>query len=130
MGMSLVLASVFMLMVLGLSYSGISHRSEVPVPLANGKAPDVTIAKSAYHGPVEIIFPGGKDVGPVTFRHDSHVDLDAPNCVVCHTGKFPLLTRSVSSSPMEDRHSKQQCGGCHNGKTAFSMEEDCTYCHQ
>ncbi|MBZ5545943.1 MAG: Ni/Fe-hydrogenase cytochrome b subunit, partial [Acidobacteriia bacterium] len=86
MGMSLVLASVFMLMVLGLSYSGISHRSEVPVPLTNGKAPDVKIAQAAYHGPAEIIFPGGKDVGPVTFRHDSHVDLDAPNCVVCHTG--------------------------------------------
>ena len=127
---SLALASVFMLIVLGFAYSGISHRSVTSPPVTNNSKPDITIAKAAFVGPAEIVFPAGSDVGPVAFRHESHVDLDAPNCVTCHTGKFELLSRSKSSSPMEDRHSKQQCGGCHNGKDAFSMEEDCTYCHQ
>lgn len=130
MAWSLALGTVFMVIVLGLAYSGISYRSEIPQPVANGKAPDITIAKAAFVGPAEIVFPGGGDAGPVTFRHESHVNLDAPNCVTCHTGRFELLSRSKSSSPMEERHSKQQCGACHNGKDAFSMEEDCTYCHQ
>lgn len=128
--LSMVLASIFLLIVFSFAYGGIRHRSDAPAPAINGPMPDMSISRAAFHAPADIVFPGGADAGPVTFRHESHVNPDSPNCVTCHSERFKLLVRSKSSAPQDERHSAAQCGACHNGKAAFSMEEDCTYCHQ
>lgn len=130
--LSLVLGSVFLLVVFSLAYGGIRYRSEPQAPLTqlNTESHPVNTPSSVYRGPGDIVFPGGEEAGPVTFRHDSHVDPDAPNCVNCHGEKFKLLARSASADPMKERHSRQQCGACHDGKIAFNMEDDCSMCHQ
>lgn len=117
--------------VFALAYSGIQFRNaEIARPIAAMK-PDTRIAQLAYQGPAEIVFHGSADVGPVAFHHDSHVNLDPPNCISCHNEKFRILNVSTGGVVTKvDMHSKQQCGACHNGHTAFSVEDDCTYCHQ
>lgn len=131
-GLSLVLSSIFLLMVFSFAYGGIRYRNAppAPVPQSKGESHPAYRASEVYRGPGDIVFPGGSEAGPVTFRHDSHVNPDAPNCAGCHSERFKLMVRSASADPMKDRHSAQQCGACHNGKTAFNMEDDCSICHQ
>lgn len=129
-GMALILGSIFMVAVIFLGYSGIRYRTLETPSVVAAKAPDIALGKAVFSGPAEIVFPGGKDAGPVTFRHDSHVTLDPPNCTTCHSQKFQILKVSQTTRPGEAGHSKERCGACHNGRDAFDVQEDCTNCHQ
>jgi c(7)-type cytochrome triheme protein len=82
--------------------------------------------------PEDITLPRGEDSpGPVTLSHESHVDADAPDCVVCHASSFPILIDREASrpSPGEAMHSDGKCGQCHNGEAAFEVEDNCEACH-
>ena len=63
-------------------------------------------------------------VGTVTFEHSLH----GTQCNLCHPKLFKKKRNSnhVSMKAMERGKS---CGGCHNGKRAFSVTGDCTTCH-
>jgi c(7)-type cytochrome triheme protein len=84
--------------------------------------------------PADYMFPqSAGSPGTVTFRHQSHVDTDQPNCTVCHPRLFRILEpgmpttgENVSHTHMEAGH---QCGACHNGEAAFSPQDDCMMCH-
>lgn len=84
--------------------------------------------------PKAMVLPAGEgSPGPVTFNHDSHVDLDAPRCVNCHPLAFSILQRASATSGRRITHEgmekrKESCGACHGGK-AFGFD-DCTMCHQ
>ena len=68
--------------------------------------------------------------GPVEFSHDSHVDSDLPSCSPCHAGAMPILRSAVSPSLSgEALHEVQACGACHDGESAFDLEEECEGCH-
>ncbi|HSE41119.1 MAG TPA: Ni/Fe-hydrogenase cytochrome b subunit [Acidobacteriota bacterium] len=130
-GLSLTLGSIILAVVLLLAYSGVQLRTIKPTVTTTKVVPDIRIGQAAFQEPNEIIFPGNKDMGPVTFRHGSHVNVDSPNCISCHLEKsFVILPANRSHAPKKDWHSKQGCGSCHNGQTAFDIQEDCTYCHQ
>jgi c(7)-type cytochrome triheme protein len=83
--------------------------------------------------PGDLTYPPGKESpGAVTFRHESHVDASRPDCATCHAGAFPILKaetaamRTVGGPPM---HAANRCGACHDGKAAFSVEDNCEGCH-
>jgi c(7)-type cytochrome triheme protein len=66
------------------------------------------------------------DFGVVVFSHKFHLTLFS--CTDCHTrlfkadGKNPHVT-------MRQMESGLSCGGCHDGKSAFSVKGDCRKCH-
>jgi c(7)-type cytochrome triheme protein len=109
----------------GLAFSGIrtlQNRSDSP-PKAKPMAQEML--------PLEIRFaPGPKSPGTVAFAHTSHVDLEKPDCAVCHAGEFDLRNRlSQSSSAGARLHDVRLCGSCHDGERSFSVKEDCEICH-
>jgi c(7)-type cytochrome triheme protein len=82
--------------------------------------------------PKDLALPQGEgSPGAVTFRHDSHVDADAPRCLDCHPTWFRILatgTRPAGEGLTHDAMEKgKACGACH-GRTAFGFD-DCTMCH-
>jgi c(7)-type cytochrome triheme protein len=128
-GLSLLFGSIFMAIVLILAYSGIQYRN-APVEIEKAKIAEVSKANVSIQAP-DVVFPGGKDMGPVTFRHETHIDTNSPNCISCHLDKsFYILPANRNKFPKKDWHSNVGCGSCHNGKAAFDINEDCTYCHQ
>ena len=66
-----------------------------------------------------------KETGPVTFSHKKHLAA-ADKCAVCH----PKLYDMTSNTPvtMAQMEKGKSCGTCHNGKSAFKVDE-CTKCH-
>lgn len=71
--------------------------------------------------------------GPVVFRHETHVDASRPDCTVCHPSLFPILKRAQGKSGPPIRHSRMEkglaCGACHDGTSAFKVDDDCAACH-
>ena len=65
-----------------------------------------------------------KDVGAVIFRHSIH----GTNCSMCHPR---LFQKKANSNHVTMKHMERgrSCGGCHNGRAAFSVTENCTTCH-
>jgi len=64
--------------------------------------------------------------GSVIFSHKFH--LAAFTCTDCHTKLF----RADGSNPhvtMKQMEGGLSCGGCHDGKTAFTVTGSCTKCH-
>ncbi len=94
---------------------------------------DMKAALEHFKVPADITIPpvSAESPGPVVFRHTSHVDPSAPDCVGCHSGKFRLL--GPPEKPLErgavNWHEAKRCGSCHNGELATNWEEDCTRCH-
>jgi c(7)-type cytochrome triheme protein len=78
--------------------------------------------------------------GRVLFNHTTHLDDARPDCTVCHPRPFSILPaqqrrivegRSKRVVIVHARMEKgEYCGGCHDGKKAFALEDDCTACHQ
>lgn len=64
--------------------------------------------------------------GRVTFRHETH--LRGATCASCHPKAFPMKALSAPPSAM---HGTAACGKCHDGKTAFGVEDAdrCARCH-
>ncbi len=66
------------------------------------------------------------DFGTVVFSHKFHTPLFS--CNDCHTKLF----KADSSNPhvtMKQMENGLSCGGCHDGKAAFSVTGSCTKCH-
>jgi c(7)-type cytochrome triheme protein len=61
------------------------------------------------------------------FSHKVHLDMDF-KCAACHTKLFPYKAGQKHNT-MTDMDAGKSCGGCHNGKDAFSSAGDCVKCH-
>lgn len=66
------------------------------------------------------------EMGTALFSHDVHVEMF--KCADCHTGRFPYKA-GVKSYTMGEMEEGKSCGGCHDGKTAFSVKDQCNKCH-
>jgi c(7)-type cytochrome triheme protein len=64
--------------------------------------------------------------GDVKFNHGFHLDLYS--CRDCHPGTFSAKGKRVTAS-MGDMAAGKSCGACHDGKTAFTSQENCARCH-
>jgi c(7)-type cytochrome triheme protein len=65
--------------------------------------------------------------GNVLFSHDAH--LGAYGCKDCHD-RFYRLGKRNKGIPMAKMEKGQSCGACHDGKTAFTVKENCDRCHK
>ena len=87
-------------------------------------------ARSSFRMPPDVTFPQAPDSpAPVTFRHASHVDATAPDCLGCHRGDFSFLKAASPRKPAASGVMHQTCGQCHDGTSAFSVEANCENCH-
>jgi c(7)-type cytochrome triheme protein len=97
-----------------------------PAAFAQAKAPaDMTLEK-------------GKDSpGTVTFSHEKH-GAAGNKCTACHVKVFKMKKGGTGPLTMEKMKAGEQCGACHNGKTAvegktvFATTEqaNCDKCHK
>ena len=67
------------------------------------------------------------DAGNVLFSHTSHIALY--RCGDCHTSRFKT-GRSTTKVTMKEMEAGKSCGGCHEGKTAFTVADTCGSCHK
>ncbi|GBC77590.1 putative Ni/Fe-hydrogenase 2 b-type cytochrome subunit [bacterium HR08] len=131
----LTLGGIFFVGALGLAYSGLLHRERTLAswPRLEEEEPNIAEGLERLNIPPDVTFPQGEgSLGPVTFRHASHIDWERPDCTVCHREPFRILKikGSAPSPPARDWHDARHCGRCHDGKTSFSAHEECTACHQ
>lgn len=70
-----------------------------------------------------------EDAGNVVFSHDAHVGKLGPTCTQCHASLY-LTREKHQKTTMEQMQNGLSCGACHNGKTAFSVEDNCEKCHK
>lgn len=72
--------------------------------------------------------------GQVWFVHDTHLDPARPDCTTCHPRPFRILKAGSPKRRVPITHERMErgelCGRCHDGKKAFALDEDCTYCHR
>lgn len=68
-----------------------------------------------------------KGAGNVLFKHSSHTGLYG--CDKCHPKLYPT-GKSKSKVSMKAMEKGKSCGACHNGKTAFTVAENCATCHK
>ena len=84
----------------------------------------------AFSGPQPFVYKqGSASPGTVTFRHETHRGKSL-KCNSCHPKFFPM--KSVPQDPNADWHERTRCGGCHDGKQSFGVEDDeaCQRCHK
>ena len=81
---------------------------------------------SKCHPVRELVFED-KTLGNVIFSHKNHTGLYT--CVDCHN-KFYQTFRSKVKVSMREMEDGKSCGGCHDGKTAFSVKDKCGTCHK
>ena len=81
---------------------------------------------SKCHPIRDVVFED-KTLGDVMFRHNNHTGLYT--CVDCHTSIYKT-TRSKVKVSMQEMEKGKSCGACHDGKTAFTVKEQCKSCHQ
>jgi c(7)-type cytochrome triheme protein len=71
-----------------------------------------------------------KGAAPVLFNHEKHVAANGRKCSGCHFGVFQMEKGSnrMNMSKITKGHF---CGTCHNGRTAFDVEDraQCVKCH-
>jgi c(7)-type cytochrome triheme protein len=67
------------------------------------------------------------DAGDVMFSHNFHTGMYS--CQECHPRLYipGKGNATVSMAGMEEQKS---CGACHDGKTAFTVKENCEKCHK
>lgn len=73
-----------------------------------------------------------KPVKSVMFKHKPHVEDFGLSCNLCHDKIFQMDALNAEKSP--DFNHKgfkagKYCGACHDGKSGFGMEAQCTRCH-
>lgn len=68
-----------------------------------------------------------KDTGDVKFSHDLHTGIF--KCGDCHV-KLYLPSAKNNRRTMADMEKAQSCGACHDGKSAFTVKENCDRCHK
>jgi c(7)-type cytochrome triheme protein len=67
----------------------------------------------------------------VTFDHEVHA-LVAESCLTCHETGFSVTEpgRPLAGTLTYERiHEGDLCASCHDGESAFAVDEDCSYCH-
>ena len=88
--------------------------------------------------PADMTFEGGKDSpGKVTFSHEKHVAA-GNKCTSCHVKVFKMKKGATGPLTMEKIKAGEQCGACHNGKTAVEGKTvflagdpaNCEKCHK
>ena len=130
-----VLAGLWILLLAGFLAVGYSRNARGPAaPGSVASTTPVAIRTAALKLPADYDFPKGKQSpGAVRFSHGSHVDTRNPSCGPCHNGPFRLTVagQPVFGEMTEKRiHEGDLCASCHNGKAAFSVQDDCSACHQ
>lgn len=68
-----------------------------------------------------------KGAGNVQFKHASHTGLYS--CEKCHDKLYPTGKNKTKVS-MKAMEKGKSCGACHDGKTAFTVAENCATCHK
>ncbi len=72
-----------------------------------------------------------KGAAPVLFNHEKHVQANGRKCSGCHSGAFQMKKGSnkMNMSKITKGHF---CGTCHNGRTAFDVDDraHCNRCHK
>ncbi len=138
---SLALPAVAASLVVGVFAVGFSLARNPAVPRAVPRlsAEDIRMlpARPTLHDlrlPADYVFPRGKDSpGTVTFSHQNHVDTREFGCASCHARLFRITEagKPVSDELTQSRiHEGELCASCHDGKTAFAVQDNCTSCHQ
>ncbi len=65
--------------------------------------------------------------GDASFSHEVHTEMYS--CSDCHPDLFiPDRSRNQRVS-MDEMSAGASCGACHDGDTAFSVDENCSSCH-
>ncbi len=135
-GITLLLSAFFFGASLLLAYNGTLYRASLFVKkLDTHTTPDIQNALEMFKTPVELTFSArDESPGKVIFRHETHINAAQPQCTTCHNTPFSLLKRAADAQTRAGffMHSKESCGVCHNGKSAFSAEESktCPVCHE
>jgi c(7)-type cytochrome triheme protein len=86
-------------------------------------------APPAFSGPQPYAFKrGDASPGQVTFRHATHKN-GGLRCTSCHPKLFAM--KALVPNPNADMHAASACGGCHDGKQSFGVDDDnaCARCH-
>lgn len=100
--------------------------SRRPPAVSNAGAAD---SAGSFSGPKPFVFrTGSASPGRVTFRHETHRGKGL-KCKSCHPALFGM--KLLVQDPNADYHERNQCGGCHDGKQSFGVEDDdaCARCH-
>jgi c(7)-type cytochrome triheme protein len=92
----------------------------------NGKKAFALAECSKCHPIKEITFID-KDAGNIIFSHTNHTSLY--KCGECHPMTYKT-SRSKTRVSMNAMEAGKSCGSCHDGKTAFSVKENCASCHK
>jgi c(7)-type cytochrome triheme protein len=88
--------------------------------------------------PADMSFDKGKDSpGTVTFSHEKHIAA-GNKCTSCHVKIFKMKKGQSGPITMEKIKAGEQCGACHNGKTAVEGKTvflatdtaNCEKCHK
>jgi len=90
------------------------------------KAFDVKEDCSACHPTHDINFEV-PDAGAVVFSHEVHTGMFG--CSECHPDVF-IPGPGNKAATMDEMAGGTSCGTCHDGSTAFSVEDNCDTCHQ
>lgn len=75
------------------------------------------------HQAGEITLPGDS-----FFSHKTHLDLTF-SCSDCHNKLF-VPGPNRGNYTMQDMEKGRSCGACHDGKSAFSVKNECQKCHK
>lgn len=90
----------------------------------NPKTPQLNNCSSCHAvDAVSIVVP---DFGKVVFKHSKHLGMFT--CTDCHDALFKT-DRTNPHVSMAQMQQGKSCGGCHDGKSAFSVAGDCVKCH-
>jgi c(7)-type cytochrome triheme protein len=68
-----------------------------------------------------------KDAGNVLFSHKFHIGMYS--CAECHPRLYLPGKGNVTVS-MAGMEAQKSCGACHDGKSAFTVKENCEKCHK
>ena len=88
-----------------------------------------------FAAPADFQFKTVGSEGAVTFSHKFHlaqkVDGQAVTCKNCHTKLFKMK-KGADDITMAAIKDGKFCGGCHNGKIAFTTTsaDNCAKCHK
>lgn len=105
-------------------------QGEVPVQETAAQQTPAQDALAAGSG--EVAYSPDYEIG--LFSHKAHVNGAGLQCTACHTGIFQQAAgsaKSTGSFNMAAFGEGKYCGTCHNGSTAFTVQDEanCRRCH-
>jgi c(7)-type cytochrome triheme protein len=133
-GLAAIGAVVALLFVsaIGLTDQGIRRKPvAVNPPQPEAVETQKTVALQSFRMPADVAFPQAPDSPePVVFRHSVHVDSGSPECLSCHGDGVSMVRGASARAAAAAGVMHKQCGQCHDGTSAFSVEADCEKCHR